>query len=119
MAIRSTRTIELPKNAGKTDDEIRTQHQRRKYGDDQYRIKKLGGFNFNRSIKFVSKRGLRINNGKFVCWGCDLLFTQGFAYLTQVGTVYFCHKCKAQAVPFATVDIGQIALQGGKADSGR
>lgn len=116
---RSTRTIEPPANAGLSDDVIKETHQRRKYGDDQYRITKLGGFNFPRGTKFISKRGQRISNNKFACWGCDLIFTQGWAYLTQKGTVYFCHRCRELAVPFAKVDIAQVAVSGGKADSGR
>ena len=119
MPIKTTRKLELPNNDRLTDNEIKNGHQRRKYGDDQYRIKKLGGFNFPTNTKFISKRGTRINGNKFVCWGCDLMFTQGYAYLTQLGSVYFCHKCRDRAVPFISVDVGQIALQGGKADSGR
>ena len=116
---RTTRKIEIPNSVGITDDALRVQHMQRKYGDQMYRPHKLGKFNFPRSVKFITKRAKRVQGQRFLCWGCDLMFTQGFAYLSQLGMVLFCHKCRELAVPRAHVDASDVAVSGGKADGGK
>lgn len=116
---RTTRKIEIPNSVGITHDQLRNRHLLLKYGDQDYRSHTLGKFNFPRSVKFINKRAKRVQDQCFLCWGCDLMFTQGFAYLSQLGVVLFCHKCRELAVPRARVDAADIAVSGGKADGGK
>ena len=114
--IRSTRRIELPEFKSLNDDELYYFHRLRKYGDSGFKSKKIGTFNLDRgSVKFIGKRGVRFRDAVYICWGCDLVFSQGFAYMSSVGTVYFCHSCKGLARPTKAIDTMRLALPGGRA----
>ena len=113
---RSARRIELPEFKSLNDDELYYLHRLRKYGSGEFKNKRIGIFNLDRgTVKIIGKRGVRFREARYICWGCDLVFLQGFAYLSSVGTVYFCYSCKELARPTKAIDTMRLALQGGRA----
>ncbi len=70
--------------------------------------------------KFLPAKGVRIRNGRFVCYNCNIIFANGWKYKTHnLGLITLCEQCKTKTVPLKRVDIMANAIQGGSADGGR
>ena len=70
--------------------------------------------------KFSKGRGVRVRQTEFVCYKCDLIFSNGWKYNTSnLGAITLCEQCKTKVIPLKTADLMMNALQGGGADGGK